>query len=911
MRAPLVSALLLAALAAALPVRSRAGDFLGFTDQYCTTCHNDVDREGGLDLTKLELQSSDPESVTAWVRIHDRVRQGEMPPAAKPRPSGVEVSAFLQDLGGALRTVEAELAADGRNTRRRLNRTEYENAVRDLLHAPWLQLQGLLPEDGEAHFFDKVGAALDVSRVHLAQYLRAADAALREVIATEFFQRPTTTTRYYARENKSLISGDVSFRFQPFNGFQPDWLKFPLLGTQAQPDVRAARAPVTAGEANPAVREQEAIGWTSSDYIFFASAWSSFRVPVAGRYRLRFSGYTIWVGPGGHPTKLVGTGQNRTRVPQPASWYTPNFDDVSPGRGPEPVTIYSRTWDLKRRIGGIDLSTEPGVSELEGWLLPNEWVVTDASALFRAHRVPGSRGFTNPRARADGQPGVAFRWMEVEGPLRDETTGAGYRLLFDTLPVRAVADTEAGVDVPMVATVPVARRDAVIMGSDAGLYDSELTKQRVEVVSTAPRADAERLLRRFLARAYRQPVNEKEVGRFLGLIERQLERGTGFASAMLTGYTAVLASPAYVYLRESPGRLDDAALATRLALFLWNSEPDPALRARAARGELQDPAVLRAETERLLQDPKVDRFASAFLDRWLDLRRINENTPSTTLYPDYYVDDMLTEAAVAESQLYFTELLRRNLPARIVVDSDFTFLNERLAQHYGVPGVSGISMRRVDLPPDSPRGGFLTQASVLKVTANGTTTSPVIRGRWIMERILGRRLPPPPAVPAVEPDIRGAVTIRQQLDRHRADESCAVCHRIIDPPGFALENFDVLGGWRDRYRASSPEIPAAVGVGKNGWPFGFHYALPVDAAGQLPDGRAFRDIRDFKRLLLTDEPQLARNLVNQLVVYATGAPVRFSDRAAVEKILTTTADDGHGVRSLVHALVQSELFRMK
>lgn len=911
MRALPLLVLSAAAVLTALPPHLAAADPFGFTDRYCTACHNDVDREAGLDLTQLELRPEDPENLPLWIRVHDRVQNGEMPPASKSRPPVAALSQFLADLGGSLRTAEAGLATDGRATRRRLNRSEYENAIRDLLHAPWLQLQGLLPEDGEAHLFDKLSSALDVSPVHLAQYLRAADTGLREVMSAELFRRPPTTTRYYARETKSLISGDVSFRFQPFNGFQPDWLKFPLLGTQAQPEVRAARAPVTVGAGDPVLREQEAVGWTSSDYIFFGSAWSGFRVPVAGRYRLRFSGYSVWVGPGGHPTRLVGTGQNRTRVPQPASWYTPNFDDISEGRGPEPITVYSRTWDLKRRIGGFDLGTQPDVFEVESWLLPNEWIVTDAARLYRAHRVPGSRGFTNPLARSDGQPGVAFRWLEVEGPLADEMTGAGYRLLFDSLPIRAVGEGESGVDLPVVTPVPVGKRDAVIMGSDAGLYDFEVTRQRAEVVSAAPRADAERLLRRFLDRAYRHPVNEKEVQRFVGLIQRQLDRGTGFTAAMLTGYTAVLASPSYVYLREDSGVLDDQALATRLALFLWNSEPDDVLRARAARGELRDPANLRAETERLLRDPRSERFVSAFLDRWLDLRRIHENTPSTALYPDYYVDDLLTEAAVDESRLYFTEMLRANLPARLIVDSDFTFLNERLARHYGIPGVSGIAMRRVTLPADSPRGGFLTQASVLKVTANGTTTSPVIRGKWIMERILGTRLPAPPAVPAVEPDIRGAVTIRQQLDRHRADESCAVCHRLIDPPGFALENFDVLGGWRDRYRASSPAVPAEVGVGKNGWPYGFHFALPVDASGQFTDGRAFQDVREFKRLLLRDESRVARNMVNQLTVYATGAPVRFSDRDTVETILDQTAPDTHGLRSLVHALIQSELFRRK
>ena len=199
------------------------------------------------------------------------------------------------------------------------------------------------------------------------------------------------------------------------------------------------------------------------------------------------------------------------------------------------------------------------------------------------------------------------------------------------------------------------------------------------------------------------------------------------------------------------------------------------------------------------------------------------------------------------------------MPARNIIDSDFTFLNERLADHYGIAGVSGVRFRKVKLPADSLRGGVMTQASVLKVTANGTTTSPVLRGHWITERILGLETPPPPpTVKAVEPDIRGAVTIRQQLEKHRADASCASCHSKMDPPGFALEGFDVMGGYRERYRAVSEKVPPVRGFGLNGQAFAFHYALPVDSAGALPDGRPFQDVRKLKRLLVQEERPIAQ-----------------------------------------------------
>ena len=221
-------------------------------------------------------------------------------------------------------------------------------------------------------------------------------------------------------------------------------------------------------------------------------------------------------------------------------------------------------------------------------------------------------------------------------------------------------------------------------------------------------------------------------------------------------------------------------------------------------------------------------------------------------------------------------------------------------------------MRRVALPRGGERGGLMTMASVLKVTANGTTTSPVLRGHWITERILGiETRPPPPNVKAVEPDIRGAVTIRQQLAKHRDNATCASCHVKMDPPGFALESFDVMGAHRVRYRAVAENVKPEAGYGLNGQAFAFHYGLPVDAAGEVPDGRTFRDVKEFKRLVLSDEESIARNLARQLVVYATGAPVRFTDREELERILQRASARKYGVRTLVEEIVRSELFQSK
>ncbi len=876
-----------------------------FFEKYCAECHDANLKKGGLDLPKLEYSPEDKGNFAAWVKVFYRVEAGEMPPRKKPRPDPADMRSFLDALKGELMTAEkAIVARDGRSMRRRLNRYEYENALRDLLHVPWAQIKNRLPEDGETYRYNKSGEALDVSHVQMSRYLSASDYAMRQAMSAQLERPATTTNRYYARNEPSLTGN-----FRPReNGTLPDRHSFPVLDSRAQPDVRTGRAPLS----DPATREREAVGRVSSIFSDAGGySWGQFRAPIAGRYRLRFSGYSIWVSGGGIGRWFYeGQGAEKAPVYHLPLWHRPNVDEVWPGRNDEPIGVYAQSSGQSRPIGEFDFEPDPSVHEVEALLAAGEVIQTDGMRLFRA-RVNGTdEQYVNPLAQKDGMPGYAVQWMEVEGPLYDNSTGAGYRLLFGDLPLKRLEDGKKGVLVE-VGAPPAQGFGAGQRGGRGGRFGARTRQVTVEVVSEHASEDAERLLRQFMKQAYRGPIEEAHVQRFLALFKDQFEKGFGFAKSMLSAYTAVLSSPAFLFTDEKPGRLDDYALAARLSFFLWNSAPDETLRSLAARGELRNPETLRAQTERLLDDPKSSRFVEAFTDYWLDLRKVDDTSPSTTLYNDYELDDPLKLAAIEETRLFVAEMLRANLPARNIVQSDFTFLNGRLAAHYGVPGVKGAKMRKVALPKDSVRGGLMTQASVLKVTANGTTTSPVLRGYWITERVMGKQIPPPPPVAAVEPDIRGAVTLRQQLEKHRNDASCASCHSKMDPPGFALESFDVMGGWRDRYRAVKEGATPETGVGLNGQAFAFYYALPVDCAGELPDGRAFRDIREFKRLLLRDEIPVARNLAKQLSIYATGAPVRFSDREEIEKIVQRAAASEYGLRTIIRELVQSDLFQMK
>jgi uncharacterized protein DUF1592/uncharacterized protein DUF1588/uncharacterized protein DUF1585 len=332
--------------------------------------------------------------------------------------------------------------------------------------------------------------------------------------------------------------------------------------------------------------------------------------------------------------------------------------------------------------------------------------------------------------------------------------------------------------------------------------------------------------------------------------------------------------------------------------------PDDAL--LAAAGRLGDPEALRAQTERLLGDPRAERFIEDFLDQWLTLRDLDSTTPDTKLYPEF--DLFLRDSMAAETRAFFRELVKQDRSILQIVDSDWAMLNQRLAEHYGIAGVEGASVRKTALPSGSHRGGLLTQASVLKVTANGTTTSPVTRGAWVLDRILDRPpQPPPPDLPAIEPDVRGTTTIREQLDKHRSLPACAACHARMDPPGFALESYDVIGGWRAQYRS----IGGGSAPPKGPRRADYRLSKTVDPSGQLPDGRTFKDVDEFKRLLLADPDAIARGFASKLVVYATGASLQFADRVAVDEIVARARSKGYGTRTILHEVVQSPLFKTK
>src|SRR3954463_11031837 len=414
MTRPVQSYLLICLLAASQRCLA-AAEVNPFLTRYCTECHDAETKKGDLDLASFRLDLNDPQNFSRWVLIHDRVAAGEMPPKKKARPDAADLSSFTSSLSAALAAADNNRAArEGRATQRRLNRYEYENVLRDLLHAPWLQIKDSLPEDGEASRFNKIGDALDVSHVQMARYLSVADLALRQVATTISDQPQTKTIRFYARDQRSFTG---KMKFSVFNT-RPERATFAVLGANGQlgqPDARPGPAPRSVGDSNPLLREQEAVGVAASTYEPLEITFNRFIAPVSGRYKLRFKTWTVWAGPG-----------------KGDRWFIPDLDNITPGRRDEPITIYSETPPrLLRWLGQFDAHIDPTVHEIDTHLLAGETIWPDAARLFRS-RPPN---WINPLAERDGAPGVAFAWMEVEGPIYDQNTTKARELLFGDLPI--------------------------------------------------------------------------------------------------------------------------------------------------------------------------------------------------------------------------------------------------------------------------------------------------------------------------------------------------------------------------------------------------------------------------------------------------------------------------------------------
>ena len=542
----------------------------------------------------------------------------------------------------------------------------------------------------------------------------------------------------------------------------------------------------------------------------------------------------------------------------------------------------------KKSYGGVDLATteDPETIRLEGLFPAGGYQIQNYARHDRKYRnrhehIDASKpvasvrgGFASNKTKLvdeDGRPVmplILFDWVEVEGPI---TTEADQRKQKELFPVSL-------------------QEGQVTLLSDA---DAKEVESLLE--------EARQCLHRFAERAWRRPVSDAEVERYVRFLAAELKTGVEFRPAYKSALASMLVARSFLNLEEgSPDenrkQVNDFELASRLSYFLWSSMPDEKLFAAARNGRLHTAEGLAGELNRMLADPKIDRFLDSFPRQWLQLHRVGMFQPDPNLYPEY--DPWLEDSMVMETTGYFAEMFRKNLPMREAVDSNWTMLNSRLAIHYGLPTPKQAGLARAELSPESGRGGMLTHAAVLSLTSDGTRHRPVHRGAWVSEAMFAHTPPPPPPnVDPLEPvkSDQPKTTIRAQLEAHATTASCASCHAKIDPLGLAFDNFDAIGRWRETERIEG-------GTGED---------PPVDASGILPDGRAFAGPTEFKKLIAADASRLAEAFVEQLATYALRRVMTVDDESQLHAIVASAKADDYRLRTLIRGLVTSELFRKR
>ena len=572
--------------------------------------------------------------------------------------------------------------------------------------------------------------------------------------------------------------------------------------------------------------------------------------------------WALWPGHGQHLVSASVPGLYRIRIQLSA---IPSFK----GRLPH-LTLWHH--QLKRSVVGLDVDApedKPTVIEIEAFLPEGNFnVMNESPGMLADGQTPSVSQFpfVNTNVSRPNRP-TAYRLFNDEG-----------RLIFPLLIVDWV-ETEG----PILLEADQKKREGLIPSNNDDL------------------AEARECLKRFATRAWRSPVTDAELDRYVKLVESELTAGENFRSAYRAAMVAVLTSKNFYYLAEgSPGQrrdtVNDWELASRLSYFLWSSLPDDELFGLAQQGTLQRPEVLRSQLARMLADAKIGRFTESFPRQWLQLHRVGQFPPDTSLYPDY--DKWLEQSMVLESTGYFNEVFSKNLPLREFLASDWTMMNSRLAMHYGMPRPAETGLQRVNLRPEDHRGGLLTQASILSLTSDGTRHRPVHRGVWVSEAVFARTPPPPP--PNVEPlaptpSNQPKATIRMQLEAHATHATCASCHQKIDPLGFAFDNFDAIGRWRTSEQ---------VAGGKGDDP-------PVNASGKLLDGRPYNGSDEFKRLLAQDVDRFAEAFVEQLATYALRRVMTIDDAAQIKAIAAASKKDDYKLRTVIENFVSSDLFQKR
>ena len=763
----LLSALAATALAATLPAPVKAA-----VGRYCLDCHDGDVTKGNLDLGKILSDDLQTHSVE-WERVVRKLAARQMPPIGKDRPAEKEFEHLVATLGSSLDQLAAKKPNPGRTDPfHRLNRTEYRNAIRDLLDLE-IDAATLLPKDDASHGFDNLTGG-DLSPTLLNRYISAAEKISRLAVGSPI-SRP---------------NGDT-YRLKPDLTQEEPVANLPL-GTR---------------------------GGTLIRHTF----------PRDGEYeiQIRLTRDRNEMVEGLHETHELEVLLDRDTAAR--------FQVIPPKGNRDYETVDAH---LKARV-----PVKAGLHEVGVTFIKN------SSSLVETQRDPYQARYNMHR---HPRLSPAIYQVSVTGPYASQEAGetASRRKLFVCYPKNPGEET----------------------------------------------ACAERIVSAFVRRAYRRPVVAADWAKPLKFYHEAKEAG-GFEAGIGSALSAVLVSPEFLFrierdpadvAPETTYPISDVELASRLSFFLWSSIPDEELLGIAQRGELHRPKVLESQVRRMLADPRSISLVENFAAQWLHLRNLESFTPDLRLFPDF--DDNLREAFRRETELHFEALLREDRTVLDLIKTDHTFLNERLAKHYGIPNVYGSRFRRVALDSESRRGGLLRQGSVLTVTSYATRTSPVIRGHWLLGNLLGTPPPPPPAnIPNLkENTVSETLPMRARLSAHRANAACASCHDLMDPVGFALENFDAIGRWR---------------LTENG--------LPIDASGGLPDGSRFNGVTGLEDALLKHPELFVGTLTEKLLTFALGRGMSENDAPAVRRIVRDAQRDGNHFSSIVLGIVKSSPFTLR
>ena len=780
-----------------------------FLEDACLPCHNERRKRGGLNLEPFQSVDSIARDPNTWEKALDKIRTGEMPPEDDPRPDPDTLAAVTRWIDLEIARVDRTAVPDpGRVTIRRLNRTEYNNTIRDLLGVD-LNPADDFPQDDSGYGFDNIGDVLSVSPVLMERYLLASERLARTAVFGPEPRKPTLE-RKNSGPRKVVESTEI-----------------------------------------PAAYDQTGLSLPNAAHV-------THRFPVDGEYLIRVYGGGI---------RPAGSD------PVTFTLWIDGREAASQTLDPDASASFAND---QQELGGKALDFRTNVSA------GDHWVAVSIPRLYEG--LPASYKGPNPSTRPP------FVWPEFQLPRKDPTPEriAEARKRYDENRARVRPTNDARVGYMEIGgpysqptgPSPESRAKIFVCGHPRGAHVAGC---------------ASRIVGSLAERAFRRVVPPAEVARYTSLFRQARQRGEPFDDGIVVALQALLVSPDFLFRLEqdrvgpaaTAGGVSEHELATRLSYFLWASMPDMALRRQADIRSLRRPEVLATEVRRMLQDPRAAALVREFGGQWLQFRALENVKPDVEKFPDF--DPYLRMSMREETERFFARVIREDRSILDFLDGKYTYLNERLARHYGVEGIAGPAFRLVDVQ-DPNRGGVLTHGSVLTVSSYSTRTSPVLRGKWVLDNLLDAPPPdPPPNVPIIdEAAIGAAATQRQQLEAHRANPTCAACHRRMDPLGFGLENFDAIGKWRTR-----------------------DGSFPVDASGVLPDGRHFTGPAELTKILASERDAFAKALTSKMLTYALGRGLEPYDRRTVRMIARKLPEHDYRFSGLVLEIVNSLPFQMR